>query len=64
MFDNTKDSSHEFALKVRVIADSRVYEEIIDAPSPPPPPPPPNQKENLDILEGDNADKMKAKRTN
>ena len=30
-FDNTKETWHEFALKFRVIADSRGYEEIIDA---------------------------------
>ena len=29
-FDNTKESWHEFALKFRVIADSRGYEDIID----------------------------------
>ena len=29
-FDNTKENWHEFALKFRVIADSRGYEDIID----------------------------------
>ena len=29
-FDNTKESWHELALKFRVIADSRGYEDIID----------------------------------
>ena len=29
-FYNTKESWHEFALKFRVIADSRGYEDIID----------------------------------
>ena len=29
-FDNTKENCHEFALKFRVIADSRGYDEIID----------------------------------
>ena len=29
-FDTTKESWHAFALKFRVIADSREYEEIID----------------------------------
>ena len=55
-FDNTKESWHEFALKFRVIADSRGYEEFVDGTNSPP-----DQKENLDILEGDNADKKKAK---
>ena len=56
-FDNTKESWHEFALKFRVIADSRGYEEIIDGTKSPP-----DEKENLDILEEDNADKKKAKK--
>ena len=51
-FENTKESWHEFALKFRVIADSRGYEEIIDGSKSPP-----DKKENLEILEGDNADK-------
>ena len=29
-FNNTKENGHEFALKSRVIADSRGYEDIID----------------------------------
>ena len=29
-FDNTKESLHEFALKFKVNADNRGYEEIID----------------------------------
>ena len=29
-FNNTKENWHEFALKFRVIVDSRGYEEIID----------------------------------
>ena len=29
-FDDTEKSWHEFALKFRVVADSRGYEEIID----------------------------------
>ena len=56
-FDNTKESWHEFALKFRVIADSRGYEEIIDGTKSPP-----DEKENLEILEEDNADKKKAKK--
>ena len=34
--NNTKESWHEFALKFRVIADSRGYEEIIDGTKTPP----------------------------
>ena len=41
-FDNTKESWHEFALKFRVIADSRGYEDIIDGTKTP------NEKENLE----------------
>ena len=29
-FNNTKENWHEFALKIRVIADSRDYDGIID----------------------------------
>ena len=56
-FDNTKESWHEFALKYRVITDSRGYEEIIDGTKNPH-----DEKENLEILEEDDADKKKAKR--
>ena len=39
------------------------YEDIIDGTkTPPPPPPPPDEKENLEILSGDNAEKQKAKK--
>ena len=55
-FDNTKGSWHEFALKFRVIADSRVYDEIIDGAKNPP-----DEKEDLEILEKDDVDKKKAK---
>ena len=56
-FDNTKEKWHEFALKFRVIADSRGYEDIIDGTKAPP-----DEKENLEILSGDNAEKQKAKK--
>ena len=56
-FDNTKESWYEFALKFRVIADSRGYEEIIDGIKNPP-----DEKENLVILEKDNETVRKAKR--
>ena len=55
-FDNTKESWYEFALKFRVIADSR-DEEIIDGTKSTP-----DEKENLDILEEDNGDKKKPKK--
>ena len=45
-FNNTKESWDEFALKFRVIADSRGYEEIIDDTKSPP-----DEKEELEILE-------------
>ena len=35
-FNNTKENWHEFALKFRVIADSRGYEGIIDGTVTPP----------------------------
>ena len=56
-FDNTKESWREFALKFRVIGDSRGYEEITDGTENPP-----DEKKNLDIQEEDNADKKKAKK--
>ena len=49
-FSNTKESWHEFALKFRVIADSRGYEEIIDGTKSPH-----DEKEELEILEKDDA---------
>ena len=55
-FDSTKESWHYFALKYRVIADSTGYEEIIDGTKNPP-----DEKENLEILEEDDAFKKKAK---
>ena len=51
-FDNTKESWHEFALKFRIIADSRRYEDIR----------PPDEKDNLEILTGDDVVVQKAKR--
>ena len=56
-FDNTKGSCHEFALKFRAIADSRGYEDIIDGTKSPP-----DEKENLEIISGDNTEKQKAKK--
>ena len=55
-FNNTKESWHEFALKFRVIADSRGYEEIIDGTKNPP-----EDKEKLEILAKDDEDTKKEK---
>ena len=56
-FSNTKESWHEFALKFRVIADSRGYEEIIDGTKSPP-----DEKEELEILEKDDEKTKKLKK--
>ena len=56
-FSNTKESWHEFALKFRVIADSRGYEEIIDCTKSPP-----DEKEELEILEKDDENTRKSKK--
>ena len=58
-FDNTKESWHEFALKFIVIADSRGYEEIIDGTKNPP-----DEKDDLEILEEDNAETLAARMAN
>ena len=56
-FNNTKESWHEFALKFRVIADDRGYDDIIEGIVTPP-----DEKENLEILEKDDAAVKKAKK--
>ena len=56
-FNNTKENWHEFALKFRVIADSRGYEDIIDGTKPPP-----VKKEIIDILRKNDGKVMKAKK--
>ena len=56
-FNNTKEGWHEFALKFRVIADSRGYEDIIKGTETPP-----DEKENLEILDKDDAEVKKAKK--
>ena len=58
-FDNTKESWHESALKFIVIADSRGYEEIIDGTKTPP-----DEKDDLEILEEDNAEALAARMAN
>ena len=53
---NTKESWHEFALKFRVIADSRGYEEVIDGTKPH------LMKKNvIEIIDKDNAETKKQK---
>ena len=56
-FNNTKESWHELALKFRVIADDRGYDDIIEGIVTPP-----DEKEDLEILEGDDAAVKKAKK--
>ena len=56
-FNNTKDSWHEFALKSRVIADDRGYDDIIEGIVTPP-----DEKEDLDILDTDDAAVKKSKK--
>ena len=45
-FNNTKENWHEFALKFKVIADDRGYNDIIEGIVTPP-----DEKEDLEILE-------------
>ena len=46
--NNTKEGWHEFALKFRVIADSRGYDDIIEGTETPP-----DEKDNLEITDKD-----------
>ena len=55
-FNNTKEGWHEFALKFMVIADSRGNDDIIEVTETPP-----DEKEDLEILDIDNAEVKKAK---
>ena len=55
--NNTKESWHEFSLKFRVIADFRDYDIIIEGKVTPP-----DEKENLEILEKDDAETKKSKK--
>ena len=55
-FNNTKENWHEFALKFRVIADSRGYEGIIDGTVTPP-----DEKEVIEILPEEKAPDLKVK---
>ena len=56
-FNNTKKGWHEIALKFRVIADSRGYDDIIEGTETPP-----DGKDNLEILDKDGAELKKAKK--
>ena len=56
-FNNTKEGWHEFALKFRVIADSRGYDDIIEGKETLP-----DEKENLEILDKDNTAAKKSKK--
>ena len=56
-FNNTKESWHEFALKFRVIGDGRGYDDIIEGIETPP-----DEKEDLEILDKDDAEVKKAKK--
>ena len=56
-FNNTKESWHEFSLKFGVIADYRGYSDIIEGIVTPP-----DEKEDLEILEKDDAETKKSKK--
>ena len=56
-FNNTKENWHEFALKFRVIADSRGYDSIIDGTVAPP-----DKKEKIEILAEDKGELLKTKK--
>ena len=56
-FNNTKENWHEFSLKFGVIADDRGCSDIIEGIVTPP-----DEKENLEILEKDDAETKKSKK--
>ena len=56
-FNNTKENWHEFALKFRVIADSRVYYGVIDGSMSPP-----DEQETITVTTKDNGDVLSAKK--
>ena len=56
-FNNMKESWHEFALKFRVIADDRGYDDIIEGIVTPP-----DEKEDLEIVDKDDVEVKKAKK--
>ena len=58
-FNNTKENWHEFALKLRVITDSRGYYGVIDGSMSPP-----DEQEKIAVTTEDIGDILKEKRTN
>ena len=56
-FNDTKENWHEFALKFRVIADSKGYDGIVDGTETPP-----DGKEMIEILADDAGDELEAKK--
>ena len=56
-FNNMKEGWHEFALKFRVIADSRGYDDIIGGKETPP-----DEKEDLEILDNNDTEVKKSKK--
>ena len=56
-FNNTKENWHEFALKFRVIADSRGYYGVIDGTISPP-----DKRETITVTTEDKGDVLKAKK--
>ena len=56
-FNNTKENWHEFALKFRVIADSRGYYGVIDGTISPP-----DKRETTRVVTEDKGDVLKAKK--
>ena len=56
-FNTKKESWHEFALKFRVIADDRGYDDIIEGIVTPP-----DEKEDLEITDNDDAAAKKSKK--
>ena len=56
-FNNMKEGWHEYALKFRVIANSRGYDDIIEGKETPP-----DEKEDLEILEKDDTAVKKSKK--
>ena len=56
-FNNTKEGWHEFALKFRVIADSRGYDDIIEGKETPS-----HEKEDLEVLDKDDEAVKKSKK--
>ena len=56
-FDNTKEKWHEFSLKFRVVAADRGYSDIIEGIVTPP-----DEKENLEIVKGDDEATKKYKK--